>query len=226
VACRRCHSDGAGIPLPSRPQRRLVRDDGPFDFGRGDEELVLDVDEVVRELDRLDVGAVACRRCHSDGAGIPLPSRPQRRQLRATHHGVPVTGRERTPSSEPEEGDVLVRVDPFVTEASKDRTLAATSWSASSAVSAAARVRSLLASVTKGSTRTSTSPSSLRALVDVGRADDGDAVVNDHRLGVDIGRFGRESSSVRLIMECQFRSICRGEGSIFARLRHEGIDPE
>ncbi|POY74084.1 hypothetical protein BMF94_2896 [Rhodotorula taiwanensis] len=34
-----------------------------------------------------------------------------------------------------------------------------------------------------------------------------------------------DGSSVRLIMECQFRSICRGEGSIFARLRHEGIDP-
>ncbi|KWU47456.1 phospholipase D [Rhodotorula sp. JG-1b] len=35
-----------------------------------------------------------------------------------------------------------------------------------------------------------------------------------------------DASSVRLIMECQFRSICRGEGSIFARLRHEGIDPD
>ncbi|GAA5892364.1 hypothetical protein JCM5296_003579 [Sporobolomyces johnsonii] len=35
-----------------------------------------------------------------------------------------------------------------------------------------------------------------------------------------------DASSVRLIMECQFRSICRGEHSIFARLRHEGIDPD
>ncbi|TAQ86673.1 hypothetical protein B7494_g4993 [Chlorociboria aeruginascens] len=35
-----------------------------------------------------------------------------------------------------------------------------------------------------------------------------------------------EGSSVRLIMQCQFRSICRGEGSIFGRLRSQGIDPE
>lgn len=27
-------------------------------------------------------------------------------------------------------------------------------------------------------------------------------------------------------MECQFRTICRGEYSIFARLRREGIDPD
>ncbi|BGP15028.1 hypothetical protein JCM10213_002827 [Rhodosporidiobolus nylandii] len=35
-----------------------------------------------------------------------------------------------------------------------------------------------------------------------------------------------EASSVRLIMECQYASICRGERSIFARLRREGIDPD
>ncbi|SGY80044.1 BQ5605_C008g05292 [Microbotryum silenes-dioicae] len=35
-----------------------------------------------------------------------------------------------------------------------------------------------------------------------------------------------DAGSVRLIMECQYRSICRGEHSIFARLRHEGIDPD
>ncbi|KUJ11803.1 phospholipase-like protein D1 [Mollisia scopiformis] len=35
-----------------------------------------------------------------------------------------------------------------------------------------------------------------------------------------------EGTSVRLIMQCQFRSICRGEGSIFGRLRSQGIDPE
>jgi phospholipase D1/2 len=35
-----------------------------------------------------------------------------------------------------------------------------------------------------------------------------------------------EGTSVRLIMQCQFRSICRGEGSIFGRLREEGIEPE
>jgi phospholipase D1/2 len=34
-----------------------------------------------------------------------------------------------------------------------------------------------------------------------------------------------DGSSVRLIMQCQFRSISRGEGSIFQRLRNEGIDP-
>ena len=35
----------------------------------------------------------------------------------------------------------------------------------------------------------------------------------------------QDGTSVRLIMECQFRSICRGETSIFGRLRAEGIDP-
>jgi phospholipase D1/2 len=35
-----------------------------------------------------------------------------------------------------------------------------------------------------------------------------------------------EGTSVRLIMQCQFRSICRGEGSIFGRLRSHGIEPE
>lgn len=35
-----------------------------------------------------------------------------------------------------------------------------------------------------------------------------------------------EGTSVRLIMQCQFRSICRGEGSIFGRLRSLGIEPE
>jgi phospholipase D1/2 len=33
-------------------------------------------------------------------------------------------------------------------------------------------------------------------------------------------------TSVRLIMQCQYRSICRGESSIFGRLRAEGIEPE
>lgn len=33
-------------------------------------------------------------------------------------------------------------------------------------------------------------------------------------------------TSVRLIMMCQYRSICRGESSIFGRLRAAGIDPE
>ncbi|KNG51706.1 phospholipase d1 [Stemphylium lycopersici] len=36
----------------------------------------------------------------------------------------------------------------------------------------------------------------------------------------------QEGSSVRLIMTCQYHSICRGEGSIFARLRAAGIEPE
>ncbi|KAG6359306.1 hypothetical protein INS49_012827 [Diaporthe citri] len=36
----------------------------------------------------------------------------------------------------------------------------------------------------------------------------------------------KEGTSVRLIMECQYRSICRGESSIFGRLRAAGIDPE
>jgi phospholipase D1/2 len=35
-----------------------------------------------------------------------------------------------------------------------------------------------------------------------------------------------DGSSVRLIMQCQFRSICRGESSIFERLRAQGVDPE
>ncbi|KAI9048595.1 hypothetical protein LZ554_007428 [Drepanopeziza brunnea f. sp. 'monogermtubi'] len=35
-----------------------------------------------------------------------------------------------------------------------------------------------------------------------------------------------EGTSVRLIMQCQFRSISRGETSIFGRLRAQGIDPE
>jgi phospholipase D1/2 len=35
-----------------------------------------------------------------------------------------------------------------------------------------------------------------------------------------------EGTSVRLIMQCQFRSICRGDGSIFGRLRAQGIEPE
>jgi phospholipase D1/2 len=36
----------------------------------------------------------------------------------------------------------------------------------------------------------------------------------------------QDGTSVRLIMQCQFRSICRGEKSIFGRLRAEGIEPE
>lgn len=32
------------------------------------------------------------------------------------------------------------------------------------------------------------------------------------------------ASSVRLIVECQNKSICRGPNSIFGRLRQEGID--
>lgn len=35
-----------------------------------------------------------------------------------------------------------------------------------------------------------------------------------------------EGTSVRLIMQCQYRSICRGDSSIFGRLRAAGIDPE
>ncbi|KAJ6257303.1 hypothetical protein Dda_8192 [Drechslerella dactyloides] len=35
-----------------------------------------------------------------------------------------------------------------------------------------------------------------------------------------------DGSSVRLIMQCQFRSICRGDGSIFGKLKLNGIDPE
>ena len=36
----------------------------------------------------------------------------------------------------------------------------------------------------------------------------------------------QDGTSIRLIMQCQFRSICRGEGSIFGRVRARGIDPE
>lgn len=35
-----------------------------------------------------------------------------------------------------------------------------------------------------------------------------------------------DGSSIRLIMQCQFYSICRGETSIFGRLRRRGIDPQ
>lgn len=35
----------------------------------------------------------------------------------------------------------------------------------------------------------------------------------------------QDGTSVRLIMQCQYRSICRGESSIFGRLRAMGIDP-
>ncbi|CAD0094222.1 unnamed protein product [Aureobasidium vineae] len=35
----------------------------------------------------------------------------------------------------------------------------------------------------------------------------------------------QDGTSVRLIMQCQYRSICRGESSIFGRLRAQGIDP-
>ena len=36
----------------------------------------------------------------------------------------------------------------------------------------------------------------------------------------------QDGTSVRLILQCQFRSICRGENSIFGRLRSAGIEPE
>ena len=36
----------------------------------------------------------------------------------------------------------------------------------------------------------------------------------------------QDGTSVRLIMQCQYRSICRGESSIFGRLRAKGIDPQ
>ncbi|CZS92359.1 related to phospholipase D [Rhynchosporium graminicola] len=36
----------------------------------------------------------------------------------------------------------------------------------------------------------------------------------------------QDGTSVRLIMQCQFRSICRGEDSIFGRLRAAGMEPE
>ncbi|KAH8114370.1 phospholipase D [Phellopilus nigrolimitatus] len=35
-----------------------------------------------------------------------------------------------------------------------------------------------------------------------------------------------DASSVRIILECQNRTICRGPHSIFSRLRKEGIDPD
>ncbi|EIW80924.1 phospholipase D [Coniophora puteana RWD-64-598 SS2] len=35
-----------------------------------------------------------------------------------------------------------------------------------------------------------------------------------------------DASAVRIILECQNRTICRGPNSIYARLRKEGIDPE
>lgn len=35
-----------------------------------------------------------------------------------------------------------------------------------------------------------------------------------------------DASSVRIILECQNRTICRGPNSIFSRLRKEGIDPD
>jgi phospholipase D1/2 len=36
----------------------------------------------------------------------------------------------------------------------------------------------------------------------------------------------QDGTSVRLILQCQYRSICRGEHSIFGRLRAAGIEPE
>lgn len=36
----------------------------------------------------------------------------------------------------------------------------------------------------------------------------------------------QDGTSIRLIMQCQFRSICRGESSIFGRLRAKSIEPE
>lgn len=36
----------------------------------------------------------------------------------------------------------------------------------------------------------------------------------------------QDGTSVRLIMQCQFRSICRGDSSLFSRIRAEGIEPE
>ncbi|KAI0366603.1 phospholipase D [Pilatotrama ljubarskyi] len=35
-----------------------------------------------------------------------------------------------------------------------------------------------------------------------------------------------DASAIRIILECQNRTICRGPNSIFARLRKEGIDPD
>ena len=37
---------------------------------------------------------------------------------------------------------------------------------------------------------------------------------------------GQDGTSIRLIMQCQYRSICRGDTSIFGRLRARGIEPE
>ena len=36
----------------------------------------------------------------------------------------------------------------------------------------------------------------------------------------------QDGTSVRLIMQCQFRSICRGEASVFGRVRAAGFEPE
>ena len=36
----------------------------------------------------------------------------------------------------------------------------------------------------------------------------------------------QDGTSIRLIMQCQYRSICRGETSLFGRLRARGIEPE
>ncbi|EKG10756.1 hypothetical protein MPH_12139 [Macrophomina phaseolina MS6] len=36
----------------------------------------------------------------------------------------------------------------------------------------------------------------------------------------------QDGTSVRLIMQCQYRSICRGESSLFGKLRAAGIEPE
>ena len=36
----------------------------------------------------------------------------------------------------------------------------------------------------------------------------------------------QDGTSIRLIMQCQYRSICRGEASIFGRLRAQDIEPE
>ncbi|TPX12237.1 uncharacterized protein E0L32_007123 [Thyridium curvatum] len=36
----------------------------------------------------------------------------------------------------------------------------------------------------------------------------------------------QDGTSVRLILQCQFRSICRGDDSIFGRLKTAGIEPE
>ena len=36
----------------------------------------------------------------------------------------------------------------------------------------------------------------------------------------------QDGTSVRLIMQCQYRSICRGENSIWGKLRAQGVEPE